>query len=109
MRPLGATVKPPAERKVPQVLPVTVPVIKSGCPTTTSAGWSLPVGRVFQIKTLLLVESTTNNRPLLTTKPLGPFSVEADAVPPWFAVLLTKSGCPRTMSAGVLLVVGKWL
>src|SRR5271156_45142 len=76
--------------------------VKSGCPTTTSAGAPLVVGMVFQIKTRWLFSSATTSRvPSLQ-------SSSGWLRPVWLASspLLVKAGWPTTTSASAPFVVG---
>ena len=71
-------------------------VVKLVWPTTTSAGWPLPVGSVFQINTRLFCESaTTSWLSLLMNTDTGadrPLAVVALSLP-------LKSDWPSTKSA----------
>ncbi len=72
----------------------------------TSAGAPFFVGKVFQMRTRSLLESTTTRRvPSLQTS-VGKNSVLALGLPPAFARQCVKSTCPSTRSAAVPLVVG---
>src|ERR1700722_18680852 len=71
-------------------------VVKFGSPSTTSAGWLLDVGILFQIITRLLSVSATNRRDPCTQTACGPRNEELESP----IAALVKSACPSTMSAG---------
>ena len=62
--------------------------VKSGCPTTTSAGAPFSVGISFQMRIRLLFWSTTMSRPPATTRSLGSLNVVTVVPEP----RLSKSG-----------------
>ncbi len=77
-------------------------VSKSACPTTTSGSAPVVVGSELYTSILLLSASVTKNLPPSLTTFSG--ASTRDCEMPGIAVV--KLGCPRTKSAGALLIAG---